>query len=103
MMKIMRLRRLVGFGRDQFDCDEVRAYSSDYVDSELADSLRHRFRRHLDGCANCSSFVATLRATVLTLRDVPKHSAPANLRERVEECLEDERRAEPPTTGLISQ
>ena len=96
MMKIMRLRRLVGFGRDQFDCDEVRAYSSNYVDSELADSLRNRFRRHLDGCANCSSLVATLRATVLTLRDLPKRSAPADLRKRAQECLENERGSEPP-------
>ncbi len=97
IIKLMRVRRLFGFGRNQLDCAEVAGLSSDYIDGELPPSLRERFQRHVDNCARCNPFVATLRATVLTLRDLPRHQASADLRKRIQECLENERSGQPPT------
>ena len=97
MIRLMRVRRLFGFGRDQFDCEEVRSYSSDYLDDDLPPSIRERFHRHVEGCKRCNPFVATLRATVLTLRDLPRHRASSDLRNRLQECLENERSGQTPT------
>ena len=53
---------------------------------------------HLDDCERCNTFVATLRATVPTLRDLPRRTAPEELHRRVHETLDRERQTEPPTT-----
>ena len=75
------VRRLLP-GRE-LDCEDVRSLSSEYVEDTLKESIASNFRRHLEGCQNCSTFVATFRATVLTLRDLPRRSAPPELREKL--------------------
>lgn len=82
------LRRL--FGARELSCEEVADLSSDYVDEELSQSVSSQFRRHIDSCENCNSFVATFRATVMTLRDLPRRNASADLRARIQECVEAE-------------
>ena len=74
------VRRLVG--RD-FDCEDVLENCSDYVDGELSASVAEKFRSHLETCTDCNTFHATFRATVLTLRDLPKKQAPPELREKL--------------------
>ena len=78
-----RLRRL--FRRDEPTCQEVRERSSEYVDEELSGSLLQRFRQHLRDCQNCNAFVATLRATVLAVRNMPRQQAPPELLQRLQE------------------
>ena len=72
------------------DCEDIKDLSSGYVDDELSRSVSGNFRRHLDSCENCNAFVATFRATVLTLRDLPKRPAPGDLRARINERIEAE-------------
>ncbi len=83
------LRRV--FGSRELKCEEIVELSSDYVDEEMAESVSSQFRRHIESCEDCNSFVATFRATVLTLRDLPRRSASADLRARIKECIEAER------------
>jgi anti-sigma factor RsiW len=79
------LRRL--FGARELTCDDIRDLSSDYVDDEISGSVGTRFRRHIDDCTDCNTFVATFRATVMTLRDIPHLAASDDLRARVMECI----------------
>ena len=79
------VRKLLG--RGELDCEEIRDLSSEYVDGTLRESISTRFRRHLDTCENCNSFVATFRATVLTLRDLPRRQPPDDLTKRVQEQI----------------
>ena len=74
-------RQLVGKGA--LSHEEVKALASDYIDDDLSPSVAGRFRRHLDECEGCSGLVATLRATVLTIRDLPRPVTPPDLKERV--------------------
>ena len=73
--------------------------SSDYVDEELTPSVADQFRRHLDSCENCNGFVATFRATVMTLRDLPRRGASVDLRTRIRECVEAEATGTEPTSS----
>ena len=83
------LQRL--FGRRGLDCNDIKDLSSDYVDECLSPTLGDRFRHHLEGCEKCNAFVSTLRATILTLRDLPRRPVPPDLKERVRRRLQQER------------
>ena len=63
------LRRLVG--KDEYDCRDVAADCSEYVDEELSERDAQRFDSHLDDCPDCPPYVATFKATVMTI--VPFH------------------------------
>ena len=58
------------------------------MDDTLRGSIAASFRRHLGTCENCNSFVATFRATVLTLRGLPHRQPPAGLTKRVQEQID---------------
>ena len=76
------LRRLSG--NKEFDCNDVQENCSDYVDEELSPSVSQKFNAHMDSCTDCNTFVATFRATVLTIRDLPKRPPSADLQERIQ-------------------
>ncbi len=59
----------------------VRAQLSDYLDGGLAISEVERVSRHLDSCADCTAYLATLRRTVTLLGELPTPSAPARARD----------------------
>ena len=75
------------FQGGEMDCAEVQSLSSDYVDGTMKESISSNFRRHLDTCENCNAFVATFRATVLTMRDLPRRQAPPGLWDKVNEQI----------------
>ncbi|MCH7608003.1 MAG: zf-HC2 domain-containing protein [Chloroflexi bacterium] len=79
------LRRLVG--KDEFDCRDVLANCSDYVDEELSERDAQLFDAHLDDCPDCPPYVATFKATVMTMRDLEPKTAPPELRERIHERI----------------
>lgn len=79
------LRRLVG--KDEFDCRDVRANCSDYVDEELSERDAQLFDAHLDDCLDCPPYVATFKATVMTTRDLEPKTAPPELRDRIHERI----------------
>ncbi len=70
-------------GKGALSHEKVAALASDYIDDDLSPSMASRFRKHVDSCEGCNGLVATLRATVLTIRDLPRPVAPPGLKERV--------------------
>jgi anti-sigma factor RsiW len=86
-------RRASGAQDDCTDCHGVQEHCSEYVDGELSPTLAGQFRAHMDACPDCNGFVATFRATVLTLRDLPRRSPSSSLRERLGAAIANERHA----------
>ncbi|MEK9659104.1 MAG: zf-HC2 domain-containing protein [Chloroflexota bacterium] len=86
-------RRASGAQDDCTDCHGVQEHCSEFVDGELPPTMSAQFRAHMDACPDCNGFVATFRATVLTIRDLPRRSSPATLRERVSSAIARERGA----------
>ena len=86
---VSRLTRLFRRQKEDTDCHEVRALSSDYIDGELDQAGTDRVKTHLDWCPPCNAFVNTLRATVAMLRDGPRHKASDELRQRIREKVRD--------------
>lgn len=62
--------------RNGTDCREVRSLLSAYMDGQVADSERTRFEAHLAICAACQKELASLRATVALLRQLPPLRVP---------------------------
>jgi len=61
-------------------CKELVELVTDYLESALSRRDRKRFEQHIDGCTNCTEYVAQFRETIRltgTLReqDVPKEAA----------------------------
>jgi RNA polymerase sigma-70 factor, ECF subfamily len=52
-------------------CKAIFAELSDYLDEQLDDSLCNELEKHLDGCARCKAFLATLEATIEQCRKSP--------------------------------
>ncbi|MBI4305407.1 MAG: zf-HC2 domain-containing protein [Chloroflexi bacterium] len=73
------------FGRrgHRGQCQEVHDHASDYLDGDATPSLAERIRLHLAECQDCNGFVATLRATVAALRNLPVKTPPESTVERV--------------------
>ena len=81
-------RRLVG--RGELDCGDIEANCSDYVDDELSATVAQKFRSHMDSCTDCNTLVATFRATVLTLRDLPRRTPSSDLRAKIRSRIAEE-------------
>jgi len=56
--------------------ERVEALLSTYLDGRASDAERVRVERHLAACADCTRNLATLRATVAAVREMPKVHAP---------------------------
>ena len=52
-------------------CKAMFAELSDYLEEQLDDSLCEELEQHLDGCAPCRVFLATLEATIEQCRALP--------------------------------
>jgi RNA polymerase sigma-70 factor (ECF subfamily) len=55
-------------------CKAMFAELSDYLDERLDDSLCEELEKHLDGCAPCKVFLASLEATIAECRKSPSES-----------------------------
>jgi RNA polymerase sigma-70 factor (ECF subfamily) len=55
-------------------CKAMFAELSDYLDEQLDDSLCEELEKHLDGCAPCKVFLASLEATITECRKSPSES-----------------------------
>jgi len=67
-------------------CRELVELITDYLEGALSSRDRGRFEAHLDGCSNCTEYVAQFRETIrltgsLRERDVPQQAADALLAE----------------------
>lgn len=45
-------------------CKELVELVTDYLEGSLSRRDRKRFERHIDGCANCTEYVAQFRETI---------------------------------------
>lgn len=52
------------FSRDPYDCEEVRASLTDYLDDDLGGEERQRVERHVRFCPRCRHVLGNLRATI---------------------------------------
>lgn len=52
-------------------CKAMFAELSEYLDEKLDDSLCDELEKHLDGCAPCKAFLASLKTTVEHCRNMP--------------------------------
>jgi RNA polymerase sigma-70 factor (ECF subfamily) len=52
-------------------CKAMFAELSDYLDEQLDDSLCEELEKHLDGCAPCKAFLASLEAAIDQCRTAP--------------------------------
>jgi predicted anti-sigma-YlaC factor YlaD len=67
----LRLRR-----RDESDCERIRRLASIQLDGELSELGIRRLNRHLNHCAPCGDFAASLTATTNALRRGSCFTAP---------------------------
>jgi len=58
-------------------CKAMFAELSDYLDEQLDDSLCEELERHINGCAPCKTFLATLEATIVQCRNMGADRAPS--------------------------
>jgi len=73
-------------------CDELRELLYDHHAGELVVERQESFRRHLDGCQNCTNYVDSYTYTVRITRQLPKcrplpPAVEAKLRAALKECL----------------
>ena len=79
------------FHRGEVDCNEVRKFSSDYLEEDLAQPKRSAIQTHLSRCGPCRAFVDTLATTIGILSRFPKMSAPSTLHDSVMDRIKKEK------------
>lgn len=72
-------------GKKEFDCQDIQENCSEYVDGEMAAEATRKFETHTDDCKDCSTFVKTFRAIVMTARGLSRLAAPPDLIRRIQE------------------
>ena len=50
--------------RNEIVCQQAVELVTDYLEGALAHRDRRRFERHLEGCPNCTEYLAQIRATI---------------------------------------
>jgi anti-sigma factor RsiW len=71
------------------DCKFVRLHLDAYVDAELEPTPVIDFERHLDLCSGCRNELSLARLLQRGLRELPRETAPAALKQRVERVLDE--------------
>ena len=69
-------------------------------DAEISDADFAAISKHIADCEQCASELRQMRAVHRTLRSLPLHSAPANLRERVRQQLDTATQIETTTSAI---
>ncbi len=81
-------------------CARAQEELSAYLDEELTAQEKAELRAHLDGCAACRAELEALRATVDSVRALPRTPAPAGFRDGVMAKLKE---APAPAAGGTGQ
>ncbi len=101
MMRLM-LRRLFAFrGHGTIlACRDVTPMLSEFIDRELDPAMLDKIREHLDLCAACRQFTASLEQTAHMLRADPSAAIPDEAaRELIEHLRQAYRRAQDELDG----
>lgn len=89
----MQIRLFAWFrkgSRGEFDCRGIKENCSEYVEQQMEAARRARFEQHMEDCPDCGTFVRTFRATVMTMRSLPRRSAPDDLKQRIRDRIASE-------------
>ena len=79
-----------------FECKEIFALLSQYLDLELPPDACEKIRAHIEGCAPCVAFAESLRKTVeLCRRYRPRELAEPAAKQAREQLWEAYRRVVP--------
>lgn len=65
------------------DCDNARPLLAAYFDGEIDRTASRELEQHVDGCPACRAALVELDELRTNLRELPRYSAPAALRERI--------------------
>jgi RNA polymerase sigma-70 factor (ECF subfamily) len=90
--KRARTQRRAGEKMRPARCKAMFAELSDYLDEQLDDSLCEELERHMNGCAPCQAFVATLEATVQQCRNAAADCPPPKAARLREELMQEYQR-----------
>lgn len=63
----------------QGNCKQMFNELSNYLDQELDDSLCAEMEKHIEGCAPCKAFLASLEETIRTCKTVPNEPPDARM------------------------
>jgi anti-sigma factor (TIGR02949 family) len=77
----------------QMSCAEVVALVTDYLEGELSWRERRRFRRHLEGCDGCTTYLAQMERVIETLGHLPQGAIPPPALDRLIVAFRDFHRA----------
>ncbi len=72
-------------------CQELMERFSEYLDGEMCDEECQELLGHLEECACCKNCLETLRQTKNLLNKMPAEDMPADLKERLKNCLKEGR------------
>lgn len=61
---------------DELVCKELVELITEYLEGTLPDADRQRFDHHLLSCDGCTSYVAQMRQTLLTLGQLTEEAIP---------------------------
>jgi anti-sigma factor RsiW len=70
------------------NCPHLLENLSDYLDGTASAELCVEIERHLEGCANCSVVVDTLRKTITLYHELPQPELPTEARLRLYKSLD---------------
>ena len=71
------------FRKGELDCDDVRDYSSAYIDNDLREDRRSAFQAHLSKCGPCQAFLNTLMSTIGALGRLPGVHSPSTMKQSI--------------------
>ena len=69
-------------------CGSVVKLLADYLERQLAPSLRHEFEQHLQKCPRCVAQLRTYESTVHLLRSLKEDELPPELRLTVKSFID---------------
>ncbi|MFN8080709.1 MAG: anti-sigma factor [Kineosporiaceae bacterium] len=70
-------------------CQELVELASDYLDGALSASAQRAVEHHLDGCPNCTNYLAQLRLTVELTGQIRSDDVPEELLDVLTRAWED--------------
>ena len=76
---------------DEIDCTALKERCSEYVEQQMEAAQVVRFEKHMDDCPDCGTFVKTFRATVMTMRFLPRRTPSPDLKQRIRDRIASER------------
>ena len=80
---------------DQNNCKRIRAFLDSYLNSELLIETAHEVLRHLADCRECAALLAERERLKVRLQAaVRREVAPANLSQRIQKSIRQNRRRE---------